>query len=67
MAKPKILKAYLVIESMEAWAEYEVQATSKAEAIRRVRAGELTDEEKENSWSDSSGPTGKYIVSLIDD
>jgi hypothetical protein len=67
MAKPKILKTYFVVESMEAWTEYEIQATSKAEAIRKIRDGALTDEEKENSWSESSGPTGKYVVSLIDD
>jgi hypothetical protein len=67
MARPKILRTYLVTEFVTAWSEYEVQATSKAEAIRKIQKGELSPEEKELSVSENSGPNGKYIVSIIDD
>jgi hypothetical protein len=55
----KKLRRYDVREFMTAWSDWQVEATSKADAIERVKRGEAA---TNFSTSDSSGPNGRYLV-----
>lgn len=58
-----LTRRYIVIEFVDAWSGYVIEATSKAEAIAKVKAG---DKGVEDSWSGNGGPNGRYRAERAD-
>ena len=59
--KPRAKRRYLVREFVTAWSDWSVEATSKAEALAIVKRGAVAINDPD-STSDSSGPSGRYLV-----
>ena len=60
MTRAAPVRRYVVIEFMDAWTGYVIEARNKAEAVAKVRAG---DRGVEDTWSGSGGPSGLYHAS----